>query len=720
MTTSRRFFAFFTTLFVLLPTLLLAQAQRVGHVEVELLSPQTTVVPGSEVTVGLRILHDEKWHTYWQSTATGLPTEITWELPAGWTAGDIQWPTPQIYAFQGYVEYVYDGEVILPVTLQVPADAPVGETVSLTAKAFWLVCADVCIPGDASLTTTVTLAETASTDPTIAARFRESEAAQPATNAAFDAVAWRDGDTVQLFLPAQTEEPPYFFDAQAFLIPTEAPTAQRVGNGWLLTETVDPAGIGSAERLQGVVAVTGGWAAAEGREGLVIDVTLQSAPPAALAAILNPESTTAAAPPTNLVALMGLAFIGGLILNLMPCVFPVLGIKVMGFVNQAGEAKGKVVAHGLIFTLGVLLSFWALAILLLVLRAGGEELGWGFQLQDPAFVFGLTVFLLLFALNMSGLFEVGQSAVGVGSGLQQKSGLSGSFFSGVLATVVATPCAAPFLAPALGAALTLPALSSMLVFTAIGLGLALPYLTFSAFPSLVKLLPRPGAWMETFKQFMAFLLYATVAFLLWVLVGQLTEEAGYAPFALLFALLSLVVVALAAWAYGRWGAFHRPKNSRRLAYVAAFALLAGGVALGWPRPAFDAEALASSDAPAVVWEKWEPGKAESLAAAGKLVYVDFTARWCVTCQTNKAAVFSSETVRKTFADREIVALKADWTNRDPAITQALSAFGRSAVPFNLLYAPGQDTPQELPELLTPGIVLDALEAVPSGQPMASR
>jgi len=279
----------------------------------------------------------------------------------------------------------------------------------------------------------------------------------------------------------------------------------------------------------------------------------------------------------------------------------------------------------------------------------------------------------------------------------------------VLATVVATPCAAPFLAPALGGALALPALPAFVVFTAIGLGLALPYLLLSAFPGLVNKLPRPGAWMETFKQFMAFLLYATVAFLLWVLAGQLTEDAGFTPDALLEVLLALVVVALALWAYGRYGAYHKPKQVRYPAYGIAALLIVGALAWAYPSPALSA---GDSDAPLVEWQKWEPGKAEQLAEEGKIVYVDFTARWCVTCQSNKKLVFGSDEVRREFADRDIVALKADWTNADPEITEALASFGRSAVPFNLIYAPGLDQPMQLPEVLSAGTVIHRLEEIP--------
>jgi thiol:disulfide interchange protein DsbD len=359
--------------------------------------------------------------------------------------------------------------------------------------------------------------------------------------------------------------------------------------------------------------------------------------------------------------------------------------------------------HGVVFTTGVLISFWILAGVLMLLHAGGRELGWGFQLQYPGFVFALSVFLLIFALNLSGLFEVGLSATSVGGSLQMKEGYAGSFFTGVLATVVSTPCAAPFLAPALGAAVALPPVQSFVLFTIIGLGLSMPYLVLSIFPNLVKFLPRPGAWMETFKQLMAFPLYATVGLLLWVLAAQVE------PTDFLFVILALVLVSMASWAYGRF--FQGPGSRARRSFgaVAACALLAAALVFGFPG-AGDAKAAASEDA--IAWQTWSPEQVAKLRAEGKIVYVDFTARWCITCQSNKALVFSSKDVREAFKRKGVVPLEADWTKYDPEITRTLASFGRSAVPFNLIYAPGIDEPIQLPELLTPGKVLEALDDLP--------
>ena len=411
------------------------------------------------------------------------------------------------------------------------------------------------------------------------------------------------------------------------------------------------------------------------------------------AALASTAPVPAAAPARGLGATLLLAFIGGLILNLMPCVFPVLGIKILGFVNQAGHERGKVVAHGLVFSAGVLLSFWLLAGILAALRAGGDQLGWGFQLQSPAFIFGLAIVMLIFALNMSGLFEFGLGATAVGGDLQAKSGFTGSFFTGVLATLVATPCSAPFLAPALGAALALSTVQSFAVFTAIAIGLSTPYLLLSAFPGAVRILPRPGAWMETFKQFMAFPLYATVGGLLWVLAGQVPDSG------LLNAFFGIVLVAMGVWVYGRWRAPGASAGRARFGLIAGLALIAVGAWTGWPRPP------AAND---IVWEKWSPEAVDRLRADHRMVYVDFTARWCATCQANKKLVFHNDEVLRTFHDRHVATLRGDWTNQDPQITAELAKYHRSAVPFNLVWRPGQDDPVLLPELLTPGIVLKAV------------
>lgn len=411
------------------------------------------------------------------------------------------------------------------------------------------------------------------------------------------------------------------------------------------------------------------------------------------------KTLTTAVPERSFAGYLLFAFIGGLILNIMPCVFPVLGIKIMSVVQQAGEDKKQVLLHGLAYTLGILLCFWAMGGLVIAL---GKT--WGFQLQSPGFVYGLCAFFLIFGLNMAGLFEIGASAVGVGANLQSRHGVSGSFFSGLLATVVATPCSAPFLGSALGYTVTLPGAQAMLMFTMIGLGLASPFLVLSLVPRLVSSLPRPGAWMESFKQGMSFLLFGTVAFLLWVLTGMIEGQP------LLFLMFGLVIVALGCWIYGRWSLPHKSARTRLIAVILAVGCMSGGLALGWPQVEKSAVNEGSHVEGGLSWEAWSPEKEAELRAAKKPVYIDFTAKWCFTCQVNKR-VYKDSALAQLITDKKVTLLKADWTNEDPRITKALSALGKAAVPVNVLYLPGENAPILLPELLTVENVSEALNKV---------
>lgn len=421
--------------------------------------------------------------------------------------------------------------------------------------------------------------------------------------------------------------------------------------------------------------------------------------PASGAAEAKTPATVAKAPERSFAGYLLFAFVGGLILNVMPCVFPVLGIKIMSVVQQAGEDKRQVLMHGLAYTFGVLICFWALGGLVISLGKA-----WGFQLQSPGFVYGLCAFFLIFGLNMAGLFEIGASAVGVGADLQAKQGVSGSFFSGLLATIVATPCSAPFLGPALGYAVTLPAVQALLMFTMIGLGLASPFLILSLFPKLVSSLPRPGAWMESFKQGMSFLLFGTVAFLAWVLTGMVEGQP------MLFTLFGLVIVALGCWIYGRWSLPHKPQRTRIIAVLLTLLCVGGGLAFGWPQVEKGAVSGGSHVEGGLTWEAWSPEKVAELRAANKAVYIDYTAKWCFTCQVNKR-VYKDATLQKLIADKKVVLLKADWTNEDPRITKALSDLGKAAVPVNVLYTPGQEEPMILPELLSVDNVSAALQGL---------
>ena len=695
--------------FVLPLALLSAPLVRPIHAQVQasLHSAVAAVQPGRPFTVALRLVHESHWHTYWVNPGTGYATTLIWKLPAGWKAGEIQWPAPKILTDEkgNVTGNGYEDDLLLPVTITPPADAAAGTSIELKATAAWLMCRDVCKPGDSAvdLTLPITAAEPGP-DPVWGPRIASVVAALPRPDPAWAVSAQRAGKTVTLTIAAASKAANHVpqslhFFADDNLVAYELPqtVADDGKGGFVLTLAISPDGPQASTRLLGVLTSANGWLPNGSLPGLRIDVSFgggaaAEAPTAPAPASPTPGASAGAAP-TGLGGTLLLAFVGGLILNLMPCVFPVLGIKILGFVNQAGTERRKVVLHGVVFTIGVLLSFWTLAGLLALLRRGGDQLGWGFQLQSPSFIFALAAGMLAFALNLSGVFEFGHAVTSVGSDLHAKSGLAGSFFTGVLATLVATPCSAPFLAPALGAALTLSFAESFAVFTAIAVGLSTPYLLLSAFPGAVRVLPRPGAWMETFKQFMAFPLYATVGYLVWVLAGQVQDSS------LLTALFGLVLVAMGAWVYGRWRGHGASAGRARFGLFAGFALFAFGAWTGWP------QAPAPTD---ITWDKWSPEAVEKLRADGRIVYVDFTARWCATCQANKKVVFHSQDVLRTFHDKHIATLRGDWTSQDPVITAELAKYHRSAVPFNLLWFPGKETPVPLPELLTPGIVLSAV------------
>lgn len=671
---------------------LAAAPVQTEHVEAELVPESATVAPGKPFTIATRLKVQPGWHIYWINPGeAGLPPTVKWTLPKGFSAGPITWPYPKRLPIPGAMNYGYEGEVLLLSQVEAPATLA-GGALPIRAKVDWIVCAEVCVPGEATVATEVKAGPPAP-DPRWAASFSATRAALPTAPAGWTFSTEQTADSYRLI----ARPPPggavrtanlFFFTQDENVVDAGAAQPITQADGRIVaTLKKAPYAEGKPTRLRGVWVAEGGWT--PGLIGAAVDTPI-------VAGIANALAPTAAPAATGLIGTALLALLGGLVLNLMPCVFPVIGLKILGFAQAAGEDRRKVIAHGLTFTAGVLISFWILAGLLAALRAGGDQLGWGFQLQSAPFVFVLAAVMLVFALNLSGAFEFGVRATAIGSDLQTRSGLLGTFFTGFLATVVATPCSAPFLAPALGAAVVLPPAQSFVVFTAIGIGLSAPYLLLSIFPQAVRFLPRPGAWMETFKQVMAFPLYATVAYLLWVLAGQVDEEG------LLKSAWGLVAIAMAAWAYGRWTRPEAKPGRARLGYAAAIVLAGAGAWLGWPRAALASEQT-------LAWEKWSPETVARLQGEGRTIYVDFTARWCATCQTNKALVFHSDAVLKALADRKVALVRADWTNRDPAITAELAKWQRTAIPFNLVYKPGASAPAVLPEVLTPDVVLKAIE-----------
>ena len=700
---------------------LFAASVKTPHVEAEIISRHNAVQPGQPIEAALRLKIIPHWHTYWRNPGdSGLPTKLTWSLPPGVTAGPIEWPYPKQLPLGPLMNFGYDGEVLHLMKLQTPTTLKAGQNVTLSAKAEWLVCSDVCIPESADLTISLpVVASTPLPDTRWATAFTSANAALPGSISGWTAKATIENNKAVLqLMPAPGET---LRSAEYFFYPLREEIIANAGkqisvvsaDGLHLTiplaDPVNPA----LTTLEGVLVSNQGWGKAHAGKAVAVSaaVTYAKTTPA----IANVNAVSLGDPKTGppngkdlgLAIALLFAFIGGLILNLMPCVFPVLGIKVMSFVQHAHGEQKLLRQQGLAFLGGVVISFWVLAGILAVLRATGESIGWGFQLQSPVFVTLLAMLFLLMALNLSGVFEFGmrlQSAAGnlqvAGKG-NNRSNLMDAFLSGVLATIIATPCTAPFMGAALGYTLAQPTYVSMLVFTAVALGMAAPIMALSLFPGWLRYLPKPGAWMDTFKQFMAFPLFATVAWLSWVLGSQQGNDG------LGMLLFGMVVVAFGAWLYGRW-----QLDTPVRASVAAILLLLAGVAIAWPNANVTTPSAALGAGTTIAADGWVPFSKQKIAelrGQGRPVFIDFTATWCITCQVNKRIALNQPEVLKRFADLNIVRMKADWTVKDPAITEALAEFGRNGVPLYVFY-PAAGEAQILPEVLTPAIVLSVISS----------
>jgi thiol:disulfide interchange protein/DsbC/DsbD-like thiol-disulfide interchange protein len=679
---------------------------KTPHVEAELIARHTNVIPGQPIEAALRLKIIDHWHTYWQNPGdSGLPTKLKWTLPEGFTAGAIEWPYPKKLPLGPLMNFGYEGEVLHLVKIATPANLKAGEPVVLKAKADWLVCADVCIPEEADLTLSLAVgAAPPSVDSRWDKAFATANAALP-TQKISGATARIEGSklVIEAKSAAVNETKDLtFYPYNAEFIANAAPQIlAKTAEGFSLTVPLADPVITDLKSLDGVLVANPSWAAPLNAKAVSI------AAPVSYIAGSNPSTGAAIGAKTaqtpqqdlSLLAALGLALLGGLILNLMPCVFPVLGIKVMGFVDAAhGEAR-ILRGQGIAFLIGVILSFLVLAGLMLALRAAGQSIGWGFQLQEPLFVAALAIIFFLMALNLSGVFEMGtklQSVAGNAELNAQKSPLAGAFASGVLATLVATPCMAPGLGASVGFTLGQSAPVALSIFLAIAIGLALPVVLLSFFPALVKKLPKPGAWMETFKQLMAFPLYATVVWLAWVL-GSQTGNDGVAKL-----LVALTLFALAAWAYGRLQV-----RKPLLAPVLAGLIAVAGATAAWSGANTEPASLTSkadSD-----WIPFSKEKIAALRAEGKGVFIDFTATWCITCQVNKRVALNDADLIKRFSELNVVRMKADWTRKDAAITAALAEFGRNGVPLYVFYPPKSGEPVVLPEVLTTAVVLSHVD-----------
>ncbi len=666
---------------------------------------------GKPVLLGLAIQHQPHWHTYWKNPGdSGLPTTFEWKLPAGVSAGDIQWPTPKKLPIGPLLNYGYEDKLLLPVALTLPAGFS-ADRLDVALHAEWLVCKEVCIPESGDFAISIPAqAATASH----AALFDAARAAlpQPAPGARGTAVL--QGQTLVLRIaglpPAWQGKPLAVLPETAGVVQNiAAPKAAWANGEWMAELPLDsqrsagpavmPLVLTQAGAPAGLVLnvqVSGNWPA------VVAQAPLPSLnEPAAPAAMPAAPAALPAAQAAGLPATLLLALLGGLLLNLMPCVFPVLSLKVLGFATQTQtQDRRAVLAGGLAYTAGVVLSFVALAALLLALRAGGEQLGWGFQLQSPVVVAALAALFTLIGLNLVGVFEFGNVLPCSVLTARARHPLADSLFTGVLAVAVASPCTAPFMGASLGAAVTLPPVQALAIFATLGLGMALPYLLASAWPALARALPRPGVWMAHFKTVMAFPMFATVVWLVWV-VGQ---QAGIDGAAALLA--TLVALAFVAWAFGarslgpraRWGFGGASLLVLAAALVSALPMLR--------------ESAATTTHVEAGWEPWTAARVAELSAQGRPVFVDFTAAWCVTCQVNKRTTLNQAEVQADFRQRKVALLRADWTRRDAAITAELSRLGRSGVPVYALYAPGAAVPRVLSEILTVGEVRGLLASLP--------
>ena len=659
------------------------------------------VGPGKPLWVGLQIAHQPEWHTYWKNSGdSGLPTVLDFKLPVGIDPGEIAWPAPKKISIGTLANYGYEGTVLLPVPLAVAQtfspNAGTGQ-LDIKLKAAWLVCKKECIPQEGDFALSLPIKSTTALQ---GAAFQAAFDAAPKPLPPSTSQVKVKGNAIEVSLTglpaALTGKTLAFFPETGSVIEPAAQWTQAwQGNVWTAQIPLSGQRTESPTTMPVVVALGDSSFRIEAPvNGTWPKVAAAAQVPPALEAALKANATSGAAPIqtsapastplTFWAALLG-ALIGGMILNLMPCVFPVLAIKVVSFVKVKDQRTR--VATGLAYTAGVTLSFLALGALLLGLRAAGEQLGWGFQLQSPAVVAALAVLFTLLGLNLAGLFEFGSFLPSRVANLQAKNPTVDSFLSGVLATAIASPCTAPFMGASLGYAVGLPAAQALTVFAAIGLGMALPYLAASAIPAVANALPRPGPWMVTFKQLMAFPMFATVAWLVWVLGQQSGIDGAGALLGL------LILLALSVWALTLTG--------RARTLIATFSIAACALFIwttGQNITKLQESSVAAS-APIDGWQAWEPGRVDQLTAQGQSVFVDFTAAWCVTCQYNKKTTLSNTAVLADFEAKKVARLRADWTRRDPAVTAALAQLGRSGVPVYVIYKPGR-APVVLSEVLS--------------------
>jgi thiol:disulfide interchange protein DsbD len=665
------------------------------HVRAELVAAVETARPGQTITVGVNQKIKPRWHTYWQNSGdSGQATSIQWTLPGGTKAGDILWPPPRRIDIGPVTNYGYENDVTLLAEITLPAGIQPGTIMPLRADVDWLVCEDICIPEQVSLSLDIPVASTDTPSARGRALIDAARMLLPIDSPWPVSADIRDGAlTLRVSgaeLTADRVERVSFFPLDWGVIEHAAPQTFRAANGTLALH-LKRANEKIPARLRGIMVIAEKSPASPSERAFAIDVASNVAAADVVGRALGTDAGVALA--------LFWALLGGLILNLMPCVFPVLSIKVMSLLSHANVSPAKARLHGVAYTVGVLASFVTLAALLVGLKTAGAQIGWGFQFQSPLFVLLLAYLMFVVGLSQSGLFVIGAGATRLGGFLSGRHGYAESVASGVLAAVVATPCTAPFMGAAIAYGLAQPAPILLAVFATLGFGLALPYLALSSFPRFLRLLPKPGAWMESFKQFMAFPMYAAATWLVWVLGQQAGIDAVAA------ALAGMILIAFAAWLFG---ATRSKRVSRRRigAGVAAMSVIAS-LALG-----FGVQQWATAAAPQgattarPAFEPYSEARLQAARAEGRPVFINFTAAWCITCLVNEKAVLNQAAVSEAFADAKIVYLKGDWTRQDRAITAKLAEFNRNGVPLYVFYPAGHDSrPVVLPQILTADIVL---------------
>ena len=703
------------------------------NVKARLVSETDGIGPGQSIWVALELDVRDGWHTYWRNPGdSGQATHLDWTLPPGFSAGDIVWTTPHRFEIASLVNFGYAKHATHLVKITAPSDLKSAGPVDLEAKAGWLVCADVCIPESVNLDLKLPFKPAGgAVDPAAEPAFVEARSELPSAAPATASARIDNGQLVialgkdwgaSLSKIKSLAFYPYDDGAIEYAAPQTVarrdgslelsmklgyrpPTSGEVRGVLVAMEDADAGATAVPIEIAAPLSAASAAAAQHAATAPRFAPTSSASPVPSIA----PAASPATGEPPSLPTLLLLAALGGLILNLMPCVFPVLSIKAIGLVEQAKKHPAAVRTKGLTFAAGVIASMLCLAGILLALRAGGEEIGWGFQLQSPLFVTLMIYLLLAVGLNLSGVFDVGGGLAGVGDSLTQGDSYRASFFTGVLTTLVATPCTAPFMAAAVGAALTQSPFVALLIFAALGVGLSVPYLLLSFAPWTRRALPKPGAWMETLKQIFAFPMYASAAWLLWVLAQQTSS------FGLAAALAGAILVGLAAWAYEKSKGVSAGGRVVALTTAAAAMIVAIVLPVRLAGVASAAPVAASAAAKSEDWQPYDPGRVADLRAHGAPVLVNFTASWCLTCLVNERNAFADSSVQRIFRDKGVTLMKGDWTNRDPVITQALADFGRAGVPLYVVYdgKPGSSEPVVLPQLLTAGIVENAFAELPN-------